>query len=194
MLTFSKVLKANHNGVTMRSLYTEFEGYKVVFSESIPLAAAVRTYFDLSAPMVMVSAYFMELPENIQKFILYHEIAHIINGDVAEVEADVTRDNIPTQDNVNNAFSKHYEERMNCEGVDPREVMADLYALSRTDITTALEALEEISKFIAEYYNYYILTIQDEAATKENKKRLSEALVEINIRAEQIKLSETSVG
>lgn len=185
MLSFNKSIKTVHQGVVYRSLYTEFEGYSVIHVDDLPaIAMTTVTYFDTTRPYIVTTPIFFSFSENAQKFILYHEIGHIVHDHVNWDEVEKYKDVKLTDEEKFEMIDKYFNERMG--KFDYREAEADEYAVREVGLQNAISALREIKSYLIEF-NEEIHRLADIKERKEALNMNRKGIHELNLRIRILK-------
>ena len=183
MLVFDKVRTVTlTDGEVAEVKYCEFEGHPVVYLKGKPcIAAAGMTVFGRNLPTIIVSDLFLDAPEHLQKFAIYHEIGHIENGDVEPVTEE---NRIKSKDEYRERMREYTKYRLT--NIDERELKADLYAAKIVGLENSLLALGALKESYMDRHREFRDNNDDEKKIAYHKKLTNLALMELYARIDYV--------
>jgi hypothetical protein len=150
MLNFTEAVTIKREGFIVVLPITKFDEYHILYASDInTIALSSYSYHDLSKPCIFVGPDFMRTDEKIQRFLLQHEIGHILNGHVNLPENAESLTIAETTESLN----KYLTDRINSDDVDPIELIADKYAADILGVDYVIESLQLLIKYFTSVQN-----------------------------------------
>lgn len=145
MLQFNETLEFTFEGKNYVYKQAWFEDYPVLLVEEMELLGFTGYLVTFpTQPFIMINSLLLECPEELQRFVLYHEIGHLVNNHIFLSEDAKKRTG---QENME-AVGQELLNRATNSVIDKRELEADAYAISIIGWESTVKCLRWIREII----------------------------------------------